>query len=107
MYPTFQGQVKDGRLHVDELQSRGERMLAGKQVAVVVLEDEAAGNTGQVRTGRYDRGALSGGNGSSSLRELEGKQALVIVCDDLVGAGKVDAFDQKFQLGAKIGDLDT
>ncbi len=105
MYPTFQGQVKNGRLVVDELQSRGERMLSGKDVAVVVLDERSADGNGHVWTGRYDGGSVTGAG--AALSEYEGKQALVIVRDDLVGVGQVDAFDQKFQLGAKLGDLDT
>ncbi len=105
MYPTFQGQVRNGRLVVDELQSRGARMLAGKEVAVVVLDERSPASNGHVWTGRYDDGAVSGMG--DALTQLEGRQAMVVVRDDLVGVGQVDAFDQKFQLGAKLGDLDT
>lgn len=103
MYPTFEAQVDNGRLMIGELRSRGEQMLAGKQITVVVPDDTA----GEVRTGRYEDGVLCGADGVSVLGEFEGKQVMVIVRDELVAAGNVDAFDHKFQLGAKIGDLDT
>ncbi len=101
MYPTFQGHVRDGQLVVDELSARGEQMLAGKQVAVVVLERPDAGEAGgQVWSGVY-------GDTAGKLGALEGRDAFVIVRDDLSPTGEADAFDQKFQLGGKIGDLDT
>jgi hypothetical protein len=100
VYPTFKGEVRSGRLVIDELSDRSDQMLSGKNVAVVVLDDEVNG-TGDVRSGYYESGTVEW------LGEFEGKQTLVIIQHDMLGSGSADAFDQKFQLGAKIGDLDT
>lgn len=100
MFPTFKGEVREGRLVIDELSGRSDQMLSGKHVAVVVLDDQEKG-VGDVRTGFYESGT------AEWLGEFEGRQTLVIVQQDMLGSGTADAFDQKFQLGAKIGDLDT
>jgi hypothetical protein len=106
MYPSFVAAIRHGKIEVDELD---ERVLEGKHVAVVLLDtnDDNQVTGGEVRAGVYQGKNLAGAEGRTSLDDAEGRQAFVILRHDLLGPISPEAFGQKFQLGAKLGDLDT
>lgn len=105
MLATFQGFIRDGDLVVDEL--RDSRLLEDKHVAVVPLElnkrKEVVG--GSVLAGVYREGHLESSS-DRSLHDFEGQQVMVVVRHEVLGRMTADEFDNKYQLGAKPGDLD-
>lgn len=104
MLPTFEGRVENGKLLIAEIES-SMKILEGKRLAITSLEANENGElvSGKLKAGVYNHGDLvvvGGGN----LKEFEGKQVFVVVRHELFV--RHPAFDEKYQLGAKVGDID-
>jgi hypothetical protein len=105
MLAAFEGQVVDGKLVIEEL-GREMRILEGKHLAVtsLTLNDENKVVGGELKAGTYENGDLITVEGDT-LKDFEGKKVLVAIRHELFG--RHAAFDEKYQLGSKIGDVDT
>jgi hypothetical protein len=83
--------------------------MKGKHLAIAVLDlnkdRQVVG--GSIKAGQYEDGVLVTPSGRDKLGEFEGKEVFVTIRHELLGPVDVNAFDHKFQLGAKMGDLDT
>jgi hypothetical protein len=104
MLATFHGRVENGKIRIEELE-RSAKMLEQKRLAVISLEanEEEELESGQLKAGVYNNGCLEV-VGGGDLKDFEGKQVFVVVRHEFFV--RHQAFDQKFQLGAKIGDVD-
>lgn len=105
MFPTFEGKVVKGKLVIEEL-GNGMRIFEGKHLAVTSLDlnDQNQVVGGKLKAGVYENGDLKILSGDT-LDEFEGRNVFVSIRHQLIGTH--EAFGEKFQLGAKIGDLDN
>jgi hypothetical protein len=105
MFATFEGRVEKGRLYIDEL-GQGMKIFEGKHLAVSEMQINKANQIigGRMIAGIYKDGELQTVSGEP-IKEFEGKKVFVVVRHELIGHFGV--FDQKFQLGAKLGDVDN
>jgi hypothetical protein len=103
MLPTFEGKIVGGKLEIPELDG-SMRTLEGKRLAIITAEPNSAGQlaSGKLLAGVFEKGKLNLVEGE--LKQFEGKSVFIVVRHELQIRHQV--FDQKYQLGAKIGDLD-
>lgn len=104
MLATFEGRVEDGQLTIPEL-GKAVKVLEGKRVAITSLKANKNGELagGQLIAGVWQKGTLEA-VGRERLDSFNGLDVYVVVRHELFV--KNQAFDQKFQLGAKVGDID-
>jgi hypothetical protein len=105
MFATFEGEIKNGQLLIEEFKG-GNRILEGKHIAIssLDLDDENRVVGGNLMAGTFKNGELETLSGST-LKDFDNKKVFVVVRHALIG--RHEAFDEKYQLGARIGDVDT
>lgn len=109
MFPTFFGEVCKNKLIIPELDRR-EKFLEGKHLAIVALQlnQDKCIVGGELLAGVYENGDLKTlTEKGDALKKFEGRQVMVIVRHDLMGRISPNVFDERFQLGAKLGDVDN
>ncbi len=104
MLATFEGRVEGGQLKIPEL-GKALKVLEGKRLAITSLEANDKGELagGQLIAGVWKKGELEA-VGNCRLADFDGKAVFVVVRHEVFARSQ--AFDQKFQLGSKVGDID-
>ncbi|TXH87061.1 hypothetical protein [Thauera aminoaromatica] len=104
MLATFEGRVENGQLTIPEL-GKALKVLEGKRVAITSLKANRNGELagGQLIAGVWKKGTLEPVEGAR-LDSFNGLDVYVVVRHEFFV--KSQAFDQKFQLGSKVGDID-
>ena len=108
MFASFEGKIESGRLVVPELGDRPS-ILEGKHLAITPLELDKENHIvgGMVLAGTYSKGELKTlGSKQKGLQEFNGRNVLVIIRHAIMGRVTGEVFDKKYQLGAKLGDMD-
>jgi len=104
MLATFEGRIAKGQLEIPEL-GKAMKILEGKRLAISTLEANDSGELagGELIAGVWSKGKLQTVD-ARELGDYDGRDVFVIVRHELFVRNQ--AFDQKFQLGSKVGDID-
>ncbi len=108
MLPSFSAEIHGGQVRVAELANR-ESFFDGKHVTLQVfeLDKERRVVGGKVFAGVVKERQIIDADGNKvPLDEFEGREAILTIRHDLMGRVSPAAFDERFQLGAKLGDVD-
>lgn len=108
MFPSFSAEITGGQVSVAELDNR-DSFFSGKHVTLQVFDLDKRRRVvgGKVFAGIIkDRQIIDADGKQVPLDEFEGSEAILTIRHDLMGRVSPAAFDERFQLGAKLGDVD-